>query len=95
MNLLDLLRSGRLKINTPNGNRPPTYQDTIPQMLNVRFRANLSSGDVFDQYVRFQETGAVAGSPAPVTIIDFMVAENEDYLMTEDNNNLIVNQEII
>lgn len=95
MNLLDLFRRSRLKINTPNGNRPTTYQDTIPQMRNVRFRPNISPESSFDQYVRFEGTGTVPGGPDPVEVTYYMVAENDDFLMTENDNNLIVDQEIV
>jgi|694.fasta_scaffold60546_2 hypothetical protein len=95
MNLLDLLRAGRLKINTPNGNKPTTYQDTIPQMLNVRFPRNISPGGSFDQYVRFESSGIAHGVPDPVEITYYMVSENDEILTTENNDNLIIYQEIV
>lgn len=95
MNILDLLRNSRFKINTPNGNKPATYQDSVVQMRNVRFPANISPGAVFQEYIRYEETGAVPGSPAPVEVTYYMVAENEDFLMTENDNNLIIDQQIV
>lgn len=95
MNILDLLRNSRFKINTPNGNKPTTYQDSVVQMRNVRFPANISPGAVFQEYIRYEETGAVPGSPAPVEVTYYMVAENEDFLMTENDNNLIIDQQIV
>lgn len=95
MNVLDLLRNSRLKINTPNGNKPSTYQDSVVQMRNVRFPANISPGAVLQDYIRYEETGAVPGSPAPVEVTYYMVAENEDFLITENDNNLIIDQQIV
>lgn len=96
MNLLELFRRSRLRTPTPNGNRPQTtYQDSIVNARNVRFPPNISPESGFDQYVRFEETGAVPGSPDPVEVTYYMVAENEDFLMTENDNNLIIDQEII
>lgn len=94
MNLLDLLRGSKYKVNTPNGNKPIPYQDSIIKMRNVKFPPNLSPGSGFDDYIRFIETGAVAGSPSPTPIppavIDYLVTENNNLLMTENDNNLIV-----
>lgn len=96
MNLLDLFRKSRLRTPTPNGNRPTTtYQDSVVKASNVRFPPNISPGANFDQYVRYEETGAVPGSPAPVQVTYYMVAENDDFLMTENDDNLIVDQEIV
>lgn len=95
MNILDLFRNSRLKINTPSGNRPSTYQDNIVRARNVRFPPNISPGAVFQEYIRYEETGAVPGSPAPVEVTYYMVAENEDFLMTENDNNLIIDQQIV
>jgi hypothetical protein len=95
MSLLDLFRKSRLKINTPNGNKPTPYQDSVVEMRNVKFPSNISPGAIFEQYIRYEETGAVAGTPDPVELTYYMVAENEDFLMTENDDNLIVNQEIV
>ena len=96
MNLLDLFRKSRLRTPTPNGNRPATtYQDSVAKARNVRFPPNISREASFDQYVRFEETGAVPGSPAPVQLTYYMVTEIDDFLMTENDNNLIVDQEIV
>jgi hypothetical protein len=95
MSLLDLFRKSRLKINTPNGNKPAPYQDSVAKARNVRFPPTISPGTGFDDYIRYEETGAVAGTPDPVELTIYMVTENDDFLMTEDNNNLITTQEII
>ena len=93
MSLLDLFRRSRLKLNTPNGNKPAPYQDTVPQMRNVRFPANISSAPSSDGYVRIEQAGIVPGvvgpPPTPV-IVDYLVTENSNFLMTENDNNLIV-----
>lgn len=93
MSLLDLFTRSRLKINTPEGNKPTTYQDTVPQMRNVRFPRNLSPENSFDQYVRFEGTGTVPAPPIPEIL--YMVTETEDFLMTENDNNLILEQETL
>lgn len=95
MSLLDLFRKSKLKVNTPDGNKPAPYQDSVVQMRNVKFPSNISPGAVFEQYIRYEETGAVAGTPDPVELTVYMVAENDDFLLTEDDNNLITTQEII
>ena len=95
MNLLDLFRKSKFKTNTPNGNKPTSYQDSVVQMRNVRFPPTISPEASFNDYVRFEETGAVPGSPDPVEVTYYMVTEIEDLLMTENDNNLIVDQEII
>lgn len=94
MSLLDLFRRSRLKTNTPNGNKPTTYQDGVVQMRNVKFPSNISPGTTFDQYIRYEETGAVAGSPNPVEVTYYMVSELDDFLMTENDNNLIAGTNI-
>ena len=95
MNLLDLFRKSRLRTPTANGNRPSTtYEDSVVKARNVRFPPNISPGANFDQYVS-EETGAVPGSPAPVQVTYYMVAENDDFLITENDNNLIIDQEIV
>lgn len=93
MSLLDLFRRSRLKINTPEGNKPTTYQDTVPQMRNIRFPRNLSPENSFDQYVRFEGVGTVPDSPLPEPF--FMVTETNDFLITENDNNLILEQETL
>ena len=95
MSLLDLFKKSKLKVNTPPGSKPSPYQDSIVKMRNVKFPPNLAPESGFDQYIRFEETGATAGSPAPVFITDFLVTQDDNFLMTEDNNNLITNSEII
>lgn len=64
-------------------------------MRNVKFPANLSIGTGFEDYTRFEETGAVAGSPAPVLLTEYLVTENSDFLMTENNDNLVITDEIV
>jgi len=96
MNLLDLFRKSRLKVNTPNGNRPATtYQDSVVKARNVRFPPNISPGAGFDEYIRYEETGAVPGSPAPVLLTEYLVTETSDFLMTENDDNLVVTNEIV
>lgn len=95
MSLLDLFRKSKLKINTPTGDKPTPYQDSLVQMRNIKFPPNISPGAVFEDYVRFEETGAVPGSPAPVQLTYYMVAENEDFLMAENDDNLIVGEGIV
>lgn len=94
MNLLDLFRKSRLKINTPDGNKPTPYQDGIIKLRNIKFPANISPGTNFDQYIRYEETGAVAGSPAPVEVTYYMVTEIDEFLMTENDDNLITGTNI-
>lgn len=95
MNILDLLRGSRFKINTPNGNKPSTYEDSAIRARNVKFPPNISQGAGFDDYIRYEETGAVAGSPAPVFVTEYLTTEASDILMTEDNNNLVVADGIV
>lgn len=64
-------------------------------MRNVRFPPNISPGGITDGYIRFEGTGTVPGGPDPVEVTYYMVAENEDFLMTENDNNLIIDQEIV
>ena len=42
----------------------------------------------------YEETGAVAGSPAPTEVTYYMVTEIDDFLITEDDNNLITGTNI-
>lgn len=95
MSLLDLFRKSRLKTNTPDGNKPTPYQDSVVKMRNIKFPANISPGSVFDDYVRYEETGAVPGSPAPVQLTEFLVTEASDFLITENGNNLVTTDEIV
>ena len=44
---------------------------------------------------RFEEANTVPSTPAPVLVTNFMVTETNDFLMTEDDNNLITGTEII
>lgn len=93
MSLLDLFRRSRLKLNTPDGNKPAPYQDTVPQMRNVRFPPNISPGASTDGYVRIEASGVVPGTigPAPTpVIVDYLVTENNNFLMTENDNYLII-----
>lgn len=94
MSLLDLFRKSRLKINTPDGNKPSPYQDSVVKMRNVKFPSNISPGSIFEEYIRYEETGAVPGSPSPVEVTYYMVTEIDDFLMTEDDNNLITGTNI-
>lgn len=94
MSLLDLIRQSRLKLNTVDGNKPATYQDTVPQMRNVRFPPNISPGASSDGYVRIEESGVVPGmvsqpSPPSPVAVNYLVTENNNFLMTENGNNLI------
>lgn len=91
MNLLDLLRKSKLKINAPNGNKPTPYQDGIIKLRNVKFPPTLSPGAVFEDYIRYEGTSVVPSSQAPVPeAISYLVTENDNFLMTENDNNLIV-----
>jgi hypothetical protein len=93
MSLLDLIRISRLKLNTVDGNKPATYQDTVPQMRNVRFAPNISPGATYEGYIRFEQPGVVPGvtgaPPIPVTP-SYLLTENANFLTTENDNNLIV-----
>jgi hypothetical protein len=96
MNLLDLFRRSRLTPGNPNGNRPPTtYQDTTVEMRNVRFPPTISPGANYDTYTRFEEAATVAGNREPVEVTYYMVTETNDFLMTEDDNNLITGTDIV
>lgn len=93
MSLLDLFRRSRLKLNTPNGNKPVPYQDSVVKMRNIRFPSNISPGASTDGYVRIEASGVVPGAigPAPApAIADYLVTENNNFLMTENDNNLII-----
>lgn len=90
MNLLDLFRKSRLKINTPNGTKPAPYQDESVRLRNVKFPPNLSPGTLFENYVRYEEGGTVPSpEPIPPVVTQYLVTENNNFLMTENNNNLI------
>lgn len=92
MNLLDLLKTSNLKINTTNGVRPTTYNETVIKALNVRFPPNVSLGGTFDSYIKVGSGGAVP-IPAPTFPLN-MTAENNDLLLTESGDQIVTNQEI-
>ena len=91
MNLLDLLKNSKLKINTANGNRPSTYGETVVRALNVKFPPNISPGGTFDSYIKVGSGGTL---PIPVPTFPLnLTAENSDLLLTEGGDKIVTNQE--
>jgi len=96
MNLLDLLRNSKLKINTPDGSQPQTYSEDIIQSFSVKFPANISSGGVFNNYIRIEGTGAVARPSGPPTVLTYyLTTEASEQLLTEAGDNIITTSQII
>lgn len=96
MNILDLFNTSRLKLNTPNGIKPQTYDQTVVAARNVKFPPNIAPGAIPGGYIKTVGTGVPPGNRNPVLETTYMVTEPvEDFLMAENDDNLITNEEIV
>lgn len=89
MGLLEKFRKSRFGAQTENQPTTPPYQQTVLQEYAVRFRSTLDSAQ-FDSFTRIEQPGTFGTRPIPVVAADYLVTENSNYLMTENNDNLII-----
>lgn len=91
MSLLDLFRNSRLRVTTPDGRKPGTYEESAVKARNIRFPPTLSPEASFDNYVKLGINGALPIPAPPITY--YLMAENDDFLVTESDDNLIADQD--
>lgn len=90
MGLLDKFKKSKLGVQTEDNPSVTPYQQTVLQEYAVRFKSTLDSSQ-FDSYTRIEQVATFGGSPLPpVYAADYLVTENSNFLMTENNNNLII-----
>lgn len=90
MRLLDRFRKSKLAVQKEDQPIITPYQETILQEYEVKFKPTLASIE-FDNYIKIEQPatfGSVSNIPTPV--VNYLVAENGNFLITENNSNLIV-----
>lgn len=79
-----------LTLLTFSGSVPPTYEQAVlDEKSTLRFSPTLADPG-YSSYLRVEQSSYGTVVPPPPPVVDYMVTETGAFLMTENNDNLIL-----